>query len=192
MRRVGRAWTAARAWLVPAAVLVLAVVLLQLSGGLATVAGAQGREAAAGEELTLARWVLVVHSAELVDGNEYEPESEPPRLRVHLRATFEGERTAYGLGTSLVTVRGPAGTPPPEDSPLTDGERDGNLDPGVAQELVLDFRWPDAPAQAPDTVRVLIRDEEEKESYLSAPAWGARAAPSLHVDLPCPDRRTPR
>ena len=188
MRRASRTWTAVRAWLVPAAVVVLAVVLLQLTGGLATVAGAQGRAAEAGEELTLARWVLVLRSAELVDGNEYDPDAEPSRLRLHLQATFTGERTTYGLGPSLVTVQGP----PPDTTPFTDGNRDGNLDPDVAQELTLDFPWPDAPRSAPATVRVLVRDEEERDNFIFGPTWGARAAPSLHVDLPCPDQRTPR
>lgn len=192
MRRVGQAWTAARAWLVPAAVLLLAVVVLLVTGGLDRVRGAQGREAEAGEELALSRWVLVVRDAELVDGNEYDPASEPPRVRVHLRATFDGEETAYGLPSSLVTVQLPPGLPPLDSTPLTDGDRDGNLDPGVGQELTLDLAWPGAPGRTPETVRVLVRDEEERDNYLTGDEWEVRPAPSRHVDLALPDRRTVR
>ncbi|GAA1847309.1 hypothetical protein ACFFOM_01670 [Microlunatus capsulatus] len=192
MRGITQTWTAVRLWLVPAAVLVLAVVVLAVSGGLDKVTGAQGRAAEPGEELALSRWVLVVRDAALVDGNDYDPASEPPRVRLHLRATFDGEETAYGLPTSMVTVQLPPGLPPLDATPLTDGDRDGNLDPGVGQELTLELAWPDAPARAPGTVRVLVRDEEERDNYLTGDAWEVRPSPSRHVDLALPDQRTVR
>lgn len=172
----------------PVVAIVVVLALVQLGGGFATVSGAQGRAAGAEQELRFTRWVLVVHDAELVDGSEYEPE-DPPKVRVRLRATYTGQKSTYGLGANLVTVQGPAGSTPLDDSPYPEGDRSGNADPGVAQELVLSFRWPDAPIASPGTIRVLLRDEEEKDNYLFAPELGARADPSVHVDLPCPDRR---
>ena len=71
-------------------------------------------------------------------------------------------------------------------------DRDGNLDPGVGQELTLDLAWPGAPARPPETVRVLVRDEEERDNYLTGDEWEVRPAPSRHVDLALPDRRTVR
>lgn len=184
-------WTTARAWWVPAVAVVVVLVLVQLTGGFATVRGAKGRAAAPEQELRFARWVLVVHDAELVAGSEYDPE-DPPKVRVRLRATFTGEKSTYGLGAHLVTVQGPEGTAPLDDSPYSEGDRSSNADPDVAQELTLSFRWPDAPTASPSTIRVLLRDEEEKDNYLYSNVIAARAAPSVHVDLPLPDRRARR
>lgn len=184
-------------WWVPAVAVVVVLALVQLTGGFATVSGARGRAAEVDTEITLARWTLVVHAAELLPGNEYEPEDPedvlPDKVLVRVRATFTGERSTYGLGTDLVTVQGPLGTAPLDDSPSIEGDRSGDFDPDVPQDITLVFRWPDAPTTSPGTIRLLIRDEEEKGSYLfSAPEWGARAMPSVHLDLPCPDRRADR
>lgn len=191
MTRARTIHSAAGRWWVPVGAVVVVLALVLLAGGFDRVRGTQGLTARAGDELTLERWVLVVHDAELVAGPDYDPEA-PPEVLVRLRATFTGETSTYGFGTNLLTLVGPPGTAPLDASPSTDGDRSGGFDPDVAQDITLRFRWPDAPSASPQTVRLLVRDEEIKENYLFAPEWGARAEPSLHLDLPCPDRRAGR
>ncbi len=180
-----------RRWLVPVGIVLLAVGVLWAAGGLRTVQGAQGRSVAAEQPIDLARWTLVVHRIELVDGGAYDIKA-PPVARLHLRATFTGEASAYGMGPTLLTVQGRDGAAGIEESPMTGGPRTGNFDPYVSRELTLDFRWPDPPTPAPAALRVLVRNEAEAENYLFPTEWSVGPTPVAHVDLPCPDRRSRR
>lgn len=177
-----------RPWLIPAAVVVAATLLLWTTGGLRTVQATQGRPAEIGQEITLARWVLVVQRVELTNRTTYDT-ATPPTVRVYLRATFTGEASTYGLGPGLVEVQAPSGPAGIETSPTTDGERDGTFDPDVAQDISLAYPWPTAPATAPTELRVLIRDEAKTENYLFPTDWAAEPNVALHVDVPCEDRR---
>jgi len=178
-----------RLWLVPAVAVLLVVVLLGLSGGLRSGRGSQGRTAAAAEQLDLARWQLVVHSVELVPGEDYDP-TLPPSLRVALRATFLGERSTYGFERGLVGVQGTGGGPlGTEEEPSVTSVRSDGFDPDVPQELELDFTWPKAPATPPAVVRVLVHDERLKDNYLFDADWVLQPTPVAHLDLPLTDQR---
>ncbi|MET0693725.1 MAG: hypothetical protein ABWX96_19070 [Propionibacteriaceae bacterium] len=178
-----------RPWLLPVAAVLCALLVLWAAGGLRTVVATSGRPAAAEQEIQLARWVLVIHRLELVDRSPEGTET-PTAVRLHLRATFTGQASIFGVGTDLLTVETPAGPAGIDTSPSTSGARSGGFDPDVAQEIALDYRWPTAGAAAPATLRVLVRDEEEKESFLFNPEWSVNPTVAVHLDLPCPDRRT--
>jgi hypothetical protein len=178
-----------RVWLLPAAAVLVVLALVALAGGFRGVEGAQGRRVPADAVVELARWSLVVHDVELVPGSPDDP-SVPPEVLVHLRATFTGERSTYGIPQHLITVRAPDGPLGIEDFPAVDGPRQGGFDPDVPQEVSVGFTWSSAPATAPPVLRVILRDERESENYLySAPQWGVAPTPVAHLDLPCPDRR---
>ncbi len=180
-----------RPWLAPVGVL-LAVLLALVAGGAPRAApGNQGRLAAAEEEIVLARWVLVVHRVELTDRDAYGGES-PPTVRLQLRATFTGDRTECGLGTGLVEVQSPAGSVGIETSAQTSGDRSGDFDPDVGQELTLAFAWPGAPNPAPERLRVLIRDERDNENYLVPTDWRTALRVDRHADLVLDDQRVDR
>lgn len=111
-------------------------------------------------------------------------------MRVHLRATFTGMRSIYGLGPGLVTVATLTGALGVKEYAQVNGSRDGDFDPDVGRDITMDFRWPDAPADPPPTARVLVRDEWQGSNYLfTTGEWNLAATPVAHLDLPCPDRR---
>ncbi len=180
---------ALRLWLVPGVTVLLVLVLVAALGGFRSGRGAQGRPAAAEEVLDLARWQLVVHSAEVVRTDESDPQS-PSAVRLRLRVTFTGQLSRYGLGPDVVSVAAPTGALDVEPFPLARGSRNGDFDPDVPQEVTLDFRWPDAPADPPPLIRVLVRDERPGENYLfDETSWVPAPTPFAHLDLPCPDQR---
>lgn len=165
---------------------------LGAGGALRTVPGTQGRPTSPGEEIVLARWVLVVHRVELTDRDDYGGEA-PPKVRLQLRATFTGDRSTYGLGSGLVEVRAPAGPVGIDPSAQTRGDRSsGGFDPDVAQEITLLYVWPDAPRPAPVTLRVLIRDERQTVNYLLPSSWAATPDVERYVDLDLDDQRAAR
>ncbi|WP_375425203.1 hypothetical protein [uncultured Friedmanniella sp.] len=178
-----------RLWLVPVVAVVVVLALVAGFGGFRSGRGAQGRSADADEVLDLARWQLVVHTVELIPADRYDPKAGPA-LRVHLRATFTGMRSVYGMDPRLVTVATPTATLPVSEDPEFKGPREGDFDPDVPQEITVDYRWPNAPAQSPPVVRVLVRDERQGTNYLfTTGEWNVTATPRAHLDLPCPDNR---
>ena len=177
-----------RPWLVPVAAVLCALAVLWAAGGLRSVEATQGRREEPGAEIELTRWVFVFHGMELVDPSPDDRKAETA-VRLQLRATFTGQASTYGVGSQLITVSGLSGPVGVDDSPLVDGDRSSGFDPDVSQEITLTYRWPKPPAEPPTRLRVLLRDEEEKENYLFGKDWSLTTSVTAHLDLPCPDRR---
>lgn len=196
-RHTGRGRLQRRHWLTPA-VLALVLLAILVTGGFRAAPGIGVRSFAVGREIDLRRWTLVVSGVELVDTTSYDS-PEAPALRVDLTATWNGNRSVYGLTHDLVAVVVPGG-PAPDPEGTTDSEGTysaGGYDPGVPRPLVLEFTWPaDAtetspPTPAPDAVQVTIRDERPAQNFLYDDEWTA-TRPIGRVTVPVVDRRARR
>lgn len=180
-------------WLpVVGAVLVLAVVAA--TGGFARAAAVGPRRYTVGEPVELRRWVLAVQGVELVDTEPYG--EVPPRLRVHLTATWTGDATADLLEDGVVTLVVPGGpAPSPELDAKAADAYSGGFDPDVPRPVVLDAVWPDGATEtsphipAPRSVEVVLSDERPAQNFLFADSW-VTSSPLGHVDVPVADRRT--
>jgi hypothetical protein len=175
--------------------LVLLVGLVAVLGGFGRAPGVGPRRFGVGEAVELTRWTIAVEGVELVDTTTYGSPS-PPTLRVHLRATWNGDATADLLSGGLVSVVVPGGPAPASDvTVVAAGAYSGGFDPDVPRPADLEVVWPagadeNAPRQpAPAQVQVVLHDEREAQNFLFSDEW-TTTAPLGHVDAPLTDRRS--
>lgn len=175
-------------WLV--AVLVVVTGLVAASGGFAP-GRDRGRPTAAGEQILLQRWRVHVDRAALVDDSY--PGSDPsPRLQVRLRTEFTGDETLCCLSERMIEVRYAGQTVTRHWSAPGELRTSLGFDPGVEVARTVEFPLESdgLPANPPERVEVVVRDERPSRSLILTD-WAVAGAAAV-VDLPCPDERVRR
>ena len=156
-------------------------------------ATATGRPMAAGEQIELHRWEIVVQSARYTDQARAGYDVEP-RIRIAMRVVNRDDATQLAPNSKMITVR-VGGQVLTEEQIASGGGRSFNYDPDVPAELVYDFRWPaegstDRPVP-PREVTVIIRDEREAQNFVYDETLVAGDVVAT-IRLPCPDERKVR